>query len=235
MGEESVLRQFLNGREKFNEGDVIASGRPNVTVRPNLPDIVRFRPYHPHGFILGDHTWPQNASDKSWTSTTNNVSYQILTRWCGILQFTPLKEPDDPVGTTGQPVRPVLIPNVTTRPNLPDIVRLGPYRPHKFVLGDHTWPQNASEKSTTSNTNKVSYQILTRRCEILHQVNPSLEELMYFLRVRGLWPPWWRHETLEPLTRERSNLIVGDSKSSLKIILGLRACLESCVSFLGFI
>jgi hypothetical protein len=139
-----------------------------------------------------------------------------------------------PVGTTGQPVRPVLIPNVTTRPNLLDIVCLGPYRPHIFVLGDHTWPQNASEKSTTSNTNKVSYQILIRRCGILHQVNPSLEELMYFLRVGGLWPPWWGHETSEPLTRERSNLIVGDSRSSLKIVLGLKACLESCVSFLGF-
>jgi hypothetical protein len=27
MGEESVLRQFLNGWEKFKKGDVIASGR----------------------------------------------------------------------------------------------------------------------------------------------------------------------------------------------------------------
>jgi hypothetical protein len=52
-----------------------------------------------------------------------------------------LKKPDDPVGTIGQPERPTLIPNVTTRPNLLDIVRLGPYRPHGFVLGDHTWSQ----------------------------------------------------------------------------------------------
>jgi len=96
IGEDSVLRQFLNGWEKFNEGDVIASGRSNVTDQPNLSDIVHFRPYHPHGFVLGDHTWPQNTSNKSWTSTTNNVSYQILTHWCGILQFTPLKELDDP-------------------------------------------------------------------------------------------------------------------------------------------
>jgi len=56
MGEESVLRQFLNGWEKFNEGDVIVSGRPNVTAQPSLPDIIRFWPYHPHGFVLGDHT-----------------------------------------------------------------------------------------------------------------------------------------------------------------------------------
>ena len=185
MGEEFVLRQFLNGWEKFKKGDVIASRRSNVTAWPNLPDIVRFGPYHPHGFVLGYHTWPQNASDKSWTSTTNNVSYQILTHWSGILQ----------------PERPTLIPNVTTRPNLLDIVHLGPYRPHGFVLGDHTWSQNASDKSTTSTTNKVSYQILTRWCRISHQVSPFLEELMYFLRVGGLWPPWWGHEASKPLTK----------------------------------
>jgi hypothetical protein len=54
-GEESVLRQFLNGWEKFKKGDVIALGRPNVTARLNLPDIVRFGPYHPHRFVLGNH------------------------------------------------------------------------------------------------------------------------------------------------------------------------------------
>jgi hypothetical protein len=137
------------------------------------------------GFVIGYHTWPQNASDKSWTSTTNNASYQILTHWSGILQ----------------PERPTLIPNVTTRPNLLDIVHLGPYRPHGFVLGDHTWSQNASDKSTTSTTNKVSYQILTHWCRISHQVSPFLEELMYFLRVGGLWPPWWGHEASKPLTK----------------------------------
>jgi hypothetical protein len=64
-------------------------------------------------------------------------------------------------------VRPALIPNVTIRSNLSDIVHFGPYRPHGFVFGDHAWPQNASDKSLTNTTNKVSYQILTRRCEIL--------------------------------------------------------------------
>jgi hypothetical protein len=46
----------------------------------------------------------------------------------------PFKEPDDPVSTTGQLVRPALIPNVTAQPNLSDIIRFGPYRPHGFVL-----------------------------------------------------------------------------------------------------
>jgi hypothetical protein len=56
---------------------------------------------------------------------------------------------------------------VTTNPNLPDIVRFGHYCPLRFVLGDHACPQNTSNKSATSTTNKGSYQILTRRCEIL--------------------------------------------------------------------
>jgi hypothetical protein len=64
-------------------------------------------------------------SDKSTTSTTNKVSYQILTCRCRILQSTLFKEPDDPVGTTGQPVRLALILNVTVRPNLSNIVVLG--------------------------------------------------------------------------------------------------------------
>ena len=64
-------------------------------------------------------------SDKSTTSTTNKVSYQILTCRCRILKSTLFKEPDDPVGTTGQPVRLALILNVTVRPNLSNIVVLG--------------------------------------------------------------------------------------------------------------
>jgi len=60
-----------------------------------------------------------------------------------------------------------LIPNVTVRSNLSNIVHFGPYRPHKFVFDDHAWPQNASDKSLTNTINKISYQILTRRCEML--------------------------------------------------------------------
>jgi hypothetical protein len=134
----------------------------SVIAQPNLPDIVRFGSYRPHEYLLGDHAWPQNAFDKSTTSTPNKANYKIITRRCGILQYTPLKEPDDLVGTTGQSVRPALIPNVTVQPNLPDIVYFRPYRAHKFVLGDHAWLQNVSDKSATNTTNKTSYQILTR-------------------------------------------------------------------------
>jgi hypothetical protein len=82
------------------------------------------------------------------TSTTSKASNTSLTRRCGILQSTLLKEPDDPVGTTGQLVRSALIPNVTARPNMLYIVRFGPYRPHGFVPGDVSsllslTPQNA--------------------------------------------------------------------------------------------
>jgi len=56
-----------------------------VTAWPNLPDIIYLRSYRPHGFVLGDHVWFQNASDKLATNTTNKVSYQILTRRCWIL------------------------------------------------------------------------------------------------------------------------------------------------------
>jgi hypothetical protein len=90
----------------------------SVTARPNLPYIVRFELYHPHGFIPIDVSpllslTPQNAYDKSAISTLNKANYHSLTHRCGILQSTPLKEPDNPVGTIGQPVRSALIPNVT--------------------------------------------------------------------------------------------------------------------------
>ena len=159
-----------------------------VTAWPNLPYIVRFGPYRPHGFVPCDVSsllslTPQNAYDKLATSTLNKASYHSLTRQCGILQSTPLKEPDDPVGTTGQPVRSALIPNVTVRPNLPYIVRFGPYRPHGFVPGDASslvslMPQNAYDKLATSTLNKVSYHSLTRRCGIL-QCNVNTEKNIY--------------------------------------------------------
>jgi len=112
-----------------------------VTARPNLPYIIRFGPYRPHGFVPGDASpllslMPQNTYDKLATSTLNKASYHSLTRQCGILQSTPLKEPNDPVGTIGQLVRSALIRNVTVQPNLSYIVRFGPYRPHDFVHGD---------------------------------------------------------------------------------------------------
>ena len=144
----------------------------SVTVWHNLPDIVRFGPYRPHGFVLGDHAWPQNAYDKLTTSTTNKARNQLLTRRYGILQSTPLMEPDDPVGTTRQPMRSALIPNVTARPNLPYIVRFGPYRHHDFVPSDTSLllslaPKNMYDKLATSTTNKASNQLFTHRCGIL--------------------------------------------------------------------
>jgi hypothetical protein len=89
---------------------------------------------------------------------------------CGLLQFIHLMEPNDLINTTGQPVRSALILNVTAWPNQPDIIRFGSYRPHEFVLGDHAWPQNASDKSITNTTNKARDQIFTRQCRLLHRV-----------------------------------------------------------------
>jgi hypothetical protein len=140
--------------------------------------IVRFGPYRPHGFVPGDASsllslTPQNAYNMLATSTTNKASYKTLTRWCGISQFTPFKKLEDPVSTTGQPVRSALIPNVTARLNMLYIVRFGPYRLHGFVPGDASLllsltPQNAYNMLATSTTNKASYQTLTRRCGNLH-------------------------------------------------------------------
>ena len=112
-----------------------------VTARPNMLYIVCFRPYRPHSFVLGDASpllslMPQNAYNMLATSITNKASYQTLICRCGILQFTPFKEPDNPVDTTEQLVRSALIPNVTARPSMLYIVRFGPYHPHGFVLGD---------------------------------------------------------------------------------------------------
>jgi len=134
----------------------------NITVRPKLLDIICFRLYCPYKFVLGDHAWPQNTTDKSTTNITNKASYQIITRRCRILQFTFFKESDNLVGITGRSVRQALVPNVTAQPSPLDIVCSGPYRPHGFVFDDHTWPQNASNKLATSTTNEVSYQILPR-------------------------------------------------------------------------
>jgi len=156
--------------------------------------IVRFGPYRPHDFVPGDASpllslTPQNAYNILTTSTTNKASYQTLTRRCGILQFTPLKEPDNPVGTIEQRVRSALIPNVTARPNMLYIVRFGLYRPHGFVPSYASpllslAPQNAYNILATSTTNKASYQTLTRRCGILHcrqNFDVSLKSYYFFL------------------------------------------------------
>jgi len=109
---------------------MVSSRSPKyVTARPNLPYIVCFRPYRPHSFVLGEVSsylslTLKNVYDKLATNTLNKASYQPLIRRCGIWQFTPLKEPNDPVSTTGQPARSALKPNVTTRPNLPYIFRI---------------------------------------------------------------------------------------------------------------
>jgi hypothetical protein len=145
-----------------------------------LPYIVCFGPYRYHGFVPDDaspylNLTPKNAYDKLATNTLNKVSYQSLTRRCGIWQSTPLKEPNDPIGTTGQLVRSALIPNITAQPNLSYIVRFGSYHPHDFVSGDASpylslTPQNAYDKLATSTLNKVSYQSLTRQCGIWYQL-----------------------------------------------------------------
>ena len=72
---------------------------------------------------------------------------------------------------------------VTARPNLPYIVRFGPYRPQGFVPCDASslvslMPQNAYDKLATSTLNKVSYHSLTRRCGIL-QCNVNTEKNIY--------------------------------------------------------
>jgi hypothetical protein len=60
--------------------------------------IIRFGPYRPHGFVLGDASsflslTPQNTYNMLATNTANKTSYQTLTRRYGILQSTPLKSP----------------------------------------------------------------------------------------------------------------------------------------------
>jgi hypothetical protein len=112
-----MIKQTFKGRLILK--DKSSHAIDNVTARPNLPYIVRFGPYRPHGFVPGDASphlslMPQNAYDKLATSTLNKASHHSLTRRCAILQSTPLKELDDPVGTTGQPVRLALILTVTT-------------------------------------------------------------------------------------------------------------------------
>jgi len=61
---------------------------------------------------------------------------------------------------------------VTTRPNLPYIIRFGPYRPHSFVPGDASLllsltPQNVCDKLATNILNKASHHSLTRQYGIL--------------------------------------------------------------------
>ena len=50
----------------------------NVIAQSNLPYIVHFKPYRPHGFVLGDASlllslMPQNAYNRSATSTTHKT------------------------------------------------------------------------------------------------------------------------------------------------------------------
>jgi hypothetical protein len=146
--EQPVSRALIpNVIVRPNLPDIVCFGpyhpHGNVIARPNLQDIVRFGPYRAHGFVLGSHAWPQNASDKLAISTTNKGSNQLLTRRCGILQSTSLKEPDDPVGTIGQLVRSALIPNVTARPTSKILFALA-HGPHGFVLDNHAWSHNVS-------------------------------------------------------------------------------------------
>ena len=69
-------------------------------------------------------------------------------------------------------MRSALIPKVTAQPNLPYIVRFGPYRLHDFVPGDASSilslkPPNAYDKLVTSTLNKAIYRSFTCRCRIL--------------------------------------------------------------------
>ena len=141
-----------------------------VITQLNLPYIVLFGPHYPHGFVpdyvsLFLSLTPQKTYDKLATNTLNKDNYQSLTRWCGIWQPIHLKEPDDPVGTTGQPARSALISNITARPNLLYIVRFGPYYPHGFVPDDASLflsltSQNTYDKLITNTLNKNSYKFL---------------------------------------------------------------------------
>jgi hypothetical protein len=50
----------------------------SVIVRPNLLYIIRFGPYRPYGFVLGDTSpllslMPQNTNNRSATSTTHKA------------------------------------------------------------------------------------------------------------------------------------------------------------------
>jgi hypothetical protein len=151
-----------------------------IIARSNLPYIVCLGPYRPHSFVSDDASPHlsltfQNAYDKLATNTLNKASYQTLIHRCEILQSTPLKEPDNPVGTIGQPVRSALIPNVIAWPNTPYIVCFGPYCPHGFVSDDASphlslTLQNTYDKLTISTLNKINYQTLTHRCVILHAI-----------------------------------------------------------------
>lgn len=64
-----------------------------VTTQPNMSYIVCFGSYRPHDFVSGDANphlslTSQNVYDKLATSILNKTSYQIITRRCGILQFS---------------------------------------------------------------------------------------------------------------------------------------------------
>jgi hypothetical protein len=89
----------MNGGTKLL--DKIRSLIVSVRARPNMSYIVHFGPYRFHAFVLGDASpflslMPQNAYNMLATSTNNKVSYQTLTRRCGILKSTPLRSPTTP-------------------------------------------------------------------------------------------------------------------------------------------
>jgi hypothetical protein len=68
-----------------------------VTAQPNMSYIIRFGPYHPHGFVFGDaspllNLTPQNTYNMLVTSTTNKASYQTLTRAMWDIIIHPLEE-----------------------------------------------------------------------------------------------------------------------------------------------
>jgi hypothetical protein len=68
----------------------------NITAQPNMLYIVRFEPYRPHGFVLGDASplmslTPQNTYNMLATSTTNKAMTLVARFRCGISQSPHLK------------------------------------------------------------------------------------------------------------------------------------------------
>jgi len=165
-----------------------------------LLDIIRSELYHPHEFVLGDHAWSQNMSDKSTISTTNKVSYQILTCRCRILQSTPFKEPDDPVGTTGQPVRLALILNVTAQPNLPNIVVLGlTILIDLFLITTHDSKIRLTSQQSALLIRLVIKSSLAKKTFIIHLektlkylINLNVKKVLYHLKKKNSGEYRWQ-------------------------------------------
>ena len=112
-----------------------------VTARANLMNIVRFGLYRTHGFVSSDASpllslTSQNAFNMLAPTLLIRPATQPSPPDVGSYNPPSLRSPTTPFGTTGQLVRSALIPNVTAQPNMLNIVRFGPYRPHVFVPGD---------------------------------------------------------------------------------------------------